>query len=141
MDVVAAIHRRCPDTHLVMHGSSSVPAELQEVFREHGGQMPETYGVPIDQLQRSIGHGVRKINIDTDCRLAMAAQIRRIAEQHPGELDPRKYLAPSMAAMSELCAARYEQFGAAGQASRIGRLVPLDEMAARYRSGDIRAAA
>ena len=134
MDVVAAIHRACPDTHLVMHGSSSVPTELQDVFREFAGDMPTTYGVPVEQLERGIAHGVRKVNIDTDCRLAMAGQIRRIAAEHPGEFDPRKYLAPAMAAMTDLCASRFEQFAAAGQAPRITRIVSLDEMAVRYRS-------
>ncbi len=138
MDVVRQINRRLPNTHLVMHGSSSVPQELQDVFNEFGGAMPQTFGVPVEQIQRGIEHGVRKINIDTDCRLAIAGQIRRIAEQHPNEFDPRKFLAPSIESMAELCRDRYEQFGAAGQASRIGPAVPLDAMAAKYRSGELR---
>ncbi len=138
MSVVAAIHERLPDTHLVMHGSSSVPLELQEEFRAHGGVMPRTWGVPVEEILVGIRHGVRKVNIDTDCRLAMAGQIRRVAREHPREFDPRKFMAPAMDALTELCRIRYEQFGAAGQASRL-RPVPLDEMAARYARGELAA--
>ena len=138
MDVVAGIHDRCPDTHLVMHGSSSVPAELQEIFNEYGGDMPTTFGVPVDEIQRGIDHGVRKVNIDTDCRLAIAGQLRRIAQDHRGEFDPRKFLQPATDAMADLCAARYEAFGAAGQAAAIGRIYSLDEMATKYRSDELR---
>lgn len=136
MDVVRDINERLPDTHLVMHGSSSVPQDLQDIFNEFGGGMPQTFGVPVDQIVRGIEHGVRKVNIDTDCRLAIAGQIRRIAIEHPGEFDPRKFLAPSIEAMTDLCAGRYEMFGAAGQATRIGRPIALDEMAAGYRSDE-----
>ncbi len=138
MDVVAQIHTRCPDTHLVMHGSSSVPAELQEIFNEYGGHMPATFGVPVAEIQRGIKHGVRKVNIDTDCRLAIAGQIRRIAHEHPGEFDPRKFLQPATDAMVELCTARYEAFGSSGMASRISKVFTLDEMATRYRSDELR---
>ncbi|MEK7292169.1 MAG: class II fructose-bisphosphate aldolase [Actinomycetota bacterium] len=137
MDVVREIHRRLPDTHLVMHGSSSVPQELQDIFNEFGGDMPQTYGVPVDQIQEGIRFGVRKINIDTDCRLAIAGQFRRIAREHPSEFDPRKFLKPSIEAMTKLCRQRYEEFGAAGQASNIGTVIPLDAMAAKYRSDQL----
>ena len=134
MDVVKAIHARLPGTHLIMHGSSSVPQELQNVFNAHGGQMPQTWGVPVAEIQEGIRHGVRKINIDTDCRIAMTGQIRKVAAQKRGEFDLRNFLKPAMAALEELCAQRFEEFGAAGQAGRI-RPLPLPEMAKRYRSG------
>ncbi len=135
---VRDIHERVPDTHLVMHGSSSVPQELQDVFNEFGGAMPQTYGVPVDQICEAIRSGVRKINIDTDCRLAIAGQLRRIATEHPGEFDPRSFLKPSTAAMTALCRQRYEEFGAAGKTSRLGAPVSLDAMARRYRSDELR---
>lgn len=138
MERVEEIHRRLPNTHLVMHGSSSVPQELQELFNEFGGAMPQTYGVPVDQIRRGIEVGVRKVNIDTDCRLAIAGQLRRIATEHPAEFDPRKFLKPSIDSMADLCRDRYEHFGAAGQASRIGPPAPLDAMAAKYRSDELR---
>ena len=136
MDVVRAIHERLPDTHLVMHGASSVPPELQEIFNAHGGEMPPTWGVPVEEILEGIRHGVRKVNIDTDCRLAMAGQIRRVATENGREFDPRNFMKPAMAALEELCAQRFEQFGAAGQASRI-RPLPLSEMAARYARGEL----
>ena len=136
MNVVEAIHRKLPDTHLVMHGSSSVPQELQDVFNEFGGDMPQTYGVPFDEIARGIKHGVRKVNIDTDCRLAMTGVLRKIARQQPSEFDPRKFLKPAMEAMSQLCRDRFEQFGAAGQASAI-KPRSLAEMAARYQSSEL----
>lgn len=138
LDVVREIHRRLPNTHLVMHGSSSVPQELQDIFNEYGGSMPQTYGVPVAQLQDAIGNGVRKINIDTDCRLAIAGQFRRIAQQNPGEFDPRKFLKPSIDAMTDLCRQRYEQFGAAGQAGELRNPESLEAMAVRYRSDELR---
>jgi fructose-bisphosphate aldolase class II len=134
MRVVEAIHRRLPDTHLVMHGSSSVPQALQDVFNAAGGEMPQTWGVPVDEIVRGIRCGVRKVNIDTDCRLAMVGQFRKVANANPAEFDPRKFLKPAMDAMAQLCRDRFEQFGAAGQASRI-RVIPLSEMARQYRSG------
>ena len=134
MHVVTAIHERLPDVALVMHGSSSVPEALQDLFNKYGGDMPKTWGVPIEEIQRGIRHGVRKINIDTDCRIAMAAQIRRIAKERPGEFDPRKFLQPSIDALKALCKERFEQFQAAGHASKI-RPLSLAEMAKRYRSG------
>ena len=136
MHVVKAIHEKMPDLHLVMHGSSSVPEELQERFNRFGGAMPTTFGVPVEEIQRGIRHGVRKINIDTDCRLAMAAESRRVATEHPAEFDPRKFLKPAMDALSGLCRERFEAFGTAGQASRIKPL-SLAAMARRYQSGSL----
>jgi fructose-bisphosphate aldolase, class II len=134
MNVVEEIHRRLPDIHLVMHGSSSVPQELQDLFNEAGGEMPQTWGVPLAEIERGIRHGVRKVNIDTDCRLAMAAEFRRVAKASPAEFDPRKFLKPAMESLRDLCRDRFERFGAAGHASQI-TVRPLAEMARRYRSG------
>ena len=134
MDVIEKIHARLPNTHIVMHGSSSVPQEWQEVFKAHGGEMKETYGVPVEEIVRGIKHGVRKVNIDTDCRLAMTAVFRKVATQTRSEFDPRKFLKPAMEAMRDLCRERFEQFGTAGNASKI-KVIPLSEMAKRYRSG------
>ena len=134
MDVVRAINERMPNLHLVMHGSSSVPQELQEIFNSFGGEMPQTWGVPIEEIKQGIEFGVRKVNIDTDCRLAMAGQLRRIAAENRAEFDPRKFLKPSLQAMQALCKDRFEQFGAAGNASKITPL-PLAAMAKRYLSG------
>ena len=116
MNVIEEIHRRLPDTHLVMHGSSSVPEELQEIINKYGGKMKPTWGVPVEEIQRGIKHGVRKINIDTDNRMALTGAIRKVLTENPGEFDPRKYLAPAMAAMKKLCTERFEQFGTAGNA-------------------------
>ncbi len=134
MDVVQAINKRLPNIHLVMHGSSSVPQELQEIFNEFGGDMPQTFGVPVEEIQRGIKHGVRKVNIDTDCRLAMAGVFRKVASEKKDEFDPRKFLKPALEAMQKLCKERYEQFGTAGQASKI-KPVPLAEMAKQYEAG------
>lgn len=134
MHVIEEIHRRLPNVHLVMHGSSSVPQALQDVFNAFGGEMPQTWGVPVDEIMRGIKHGVRKVNIDTDCRLAMAGQFRKVAAETKSEFDPRKFLKPAMDAMRSLCRERLEQFGAAGNASRI-KVLPLTEMAKRYRAG------
>lgn len=134
MHVVKAIHQRLPNVHLVMHGSSSVPQDLQEEFNRYGGEMPQTWGVPIEEIQTGIKYGVRKVNIDTDCRLVMASQIRRIAVEKKSEFDPRKFLQPAMEGLKKLCQRRYEEFGAAGKASKIKSL-PLAEMARRYESG------
>ena len=116
MHVIEEIHRRLPDTHLVMHGSSSVPEELQEIINKYGGKMKPTWGVPVEEIQRGIKHGVRKINIDTDNRMALTGAIRKVLTENPSEFDPRKYLAPAMAAMKKLCMERFEQFGTAGNA-------------------------
>ena len=134
MNVVEEIHRRLPNTHLVMHGSSSVPQPLQDMFNSFGGEMPQTWGVPVEEIVRGIKHGVRKVNIDTDCRLAMTAVFRKVAMQTKSEFDPRKFLKPAMDAMRDLCRERFEQFGTAGQASKI-KVIPLAEMAKRYRAG------
>ena len=134
MNVVREINKRLPEVHLVMHGSSSVPQELQDIFNEFGGEMPQTWGVPVEEIARGIGHGVRKVNIDTDCRLAMTGEFRRVARQQKSQFDPRKFLAASMTAMHNLCRDRFERFGAAGRASKI-RPISLAEMAQRYASG------
>ena len=134
MRVVEEIYRRLPNTHLVMHGSSSVPQPLQDMFNQFGGEMPQTWGVPVEEIVRGIKHGVRKVNIDTDCRLAMTAAFRKVATQARGEFDPRKFLKPAMDGLRDLCRERFEQFGTAGHASQI-KVVPLAEMARRYRSG------
>jgi fructose-bisphosphate aldolase class II len=136
MSVVKRIHERLPDLHLVMHGSSSVPQDLQDVFNEFGGRMPQTWGVPVEEILEGIKHGVRKVNIDTDTRLAMAGAIRKVAVTRPQEFDPRKFMLPAMAAMTDLCRLRYEQFGSAGHASRIVPL-SLTDLAAAYRSGNL----
>mgnify|MGYP001093486427 FL=1 len=134
MHVVEEIHRRLPGTHLVMHGSSSVPQALQDAFNAYGGEMPQTFGVPVEEIVRGIRHGVRKVNIDTDCRLAMAAAFRKVAAQSKAEFDPRKFMKPAMDALRALCRERFEQFGTAGHAGKI-KVVPLAEMARRYRAG------
>ncbi|NYZ12797.1 fructose-bisphosphate aldolase class II [Azospirillum sp. RWY-5-1] len=134
MDVVKAIHERLPGTHLVMHGSSSVPQELQDIINEHGGEMPQTFGVPVEEIVNGIRFGVRKINIDTDCRMAMTGQFRKVAALKRAEFDPRAFLKPAMAAMQALCEQRFEQFGTAGNAPRITP-IPLPEMAKRYKAG------
>jgi fructose-bisphosphate aldolase class II len=131
MHVIEEIHRRLPNTHLVMHGSSSVPEDLQKIINAYGGDIKPTWGVPVEEIQRGIKSGVRKVNIDTDNRLAMTAAIRKTMAQDPSEFDPRKYLKPAMAMMIEVCKARFEAFGTAGQADRI-RPLPLEAMARRY---------
>jgi len=131
MKVVEDIHLRLPTLHLVMHGSSSVPQELQDLFNANGGEMPQTWGVPVNEIVRGIKHGVRKVNIDTDCRLAMAAQFRKVANINRAEFDPRKFLSAAVKAAQELCKARFEAFGSAGQAERI-KPVPLETMATWY---------
>src|SRR5512134_958972 len=119
IDRIKAIHARIPNTHLVMHGSSSVPQELLAVIRENGGEMKETYGVPVEEIQEGIKHGVRKVNIDTDIRLAMTAAVRKFLATNRSAFDPRDYLKPARDAAKQICKARYEQFGCAGMASRI----------------------
>jgi fructose-bisphosphate aldolase class II len=133
---VKEIHARIPNTHLVMHGSSSVPQELLAEIREFGGDMKETYGVPVEEIQEAIKYGVRKINIDTDIRLAMTGAIRRFFVEHPEKFDPREYLKPAREAARKICLARYEAFGCAGQGSRI-KPVPLSVMVERYRKGEL----
>jgi fructose-bisphosphate aldolase class II len=136
IDRIKEIHRRIPNTHLVMHGSSSVPQDLLEQIRRYGGQMKETYGVPVEEIQEAIKHGVRKINIDTDIRLAMTAAVRRFLAENPSKFDPRDFLKPAREAARALCQQRYQQFGCAGQASRLKPLA-LNSMAQRYRTGEL----
>ena len=131
MHVIEEIHRRLPNTHLVMHGSSSVPEDLQQIINAYGGDIKPTWGVPVEEIQRGIKSGVRKVNIDTDNRLAMTAAIRRKLTEEPAEFDPRAYLKPAMAMLSEVCKARFEAFGTAGNASKL-RPLPLSAMAKRY---------
>jgi fructose-bisphosphate aldolase, class II len=133
---IKEINQRIPNTHLVMHGSSSVPQELLAIIREFGGDMKETYGVPVEEIQQGIKHGVRKINIDTDIRLAMTAAIRKYLFENPGKFDPRDYLKPAREAAKEICKARYLAFGCEGQAGKI-KSIPLEQMAERYRSGQL----
>jgi fructose-bisphosphate aldolase class II len=136
IDRIKEIHRRIPNTHLVMHGSSSVPQDLLEIIRAHGGEMKETYGVPVSEIQEAIKHGVRKINIDTDVRLAMTAAIRKTMAENPGKFDPRDYLKPAREAARVICRQRYQEFGCEGQAAKI-KPMPLSEMARRYASGQL----
>jgi fructose-bisphosphate aldolase class II len=131
IDRIRAIHEAIPDTHLVMHGSSSVPQEWLAVIRANGGDIKETYGVPVEEIQRGIANGVRKINIDTDIRLAMTGAMRKSMAERPAEFDPRVFLKAATAAAEALCKARFEAFGCAGHASRI-RPLPLEAMAQRY---------
>ena len=119
MDVIEEIHKRLPNTHLVMHGSSSVPAELRDIINAHGGQIKPAWGVPIEEIQRGIRHGVRKVNIDTDIRLAITASVRKAMWEDPSEFDPRKYMKPAMAGIEKVCSERFIAFGAAGQADKI----------------------
>jgi fructose-bisphosphate aldolase class II len=131
IDRIRQIHARLPGTHLVMHGSSSVPQEWLRVIRENGGAIKETYGVPVEAIVEGIRHGVRKVNIDTDIRLAMTGAMRRAMARDPAEFDPRKFLKDATAAARGVCKERFEAFGCAGQAPRI-KPVPLEKMAARY---------
>ena len=130
---IAEIHARIPETHLVMHGSSSVPQDWLAVIRAHGGDIAETYGVPVEEIRTGIEHGVRKINIDTDIRLAMTGAVRRSLAESPGDFDPRKFLRAATRAAQDLCQARMEAFGSAGRAGAI-KPVPLGDMARRYRA-------
>ena len=136
MDRIEAIHAKLPNTHLVMHGSSSVPQELQDIINEFGGEMPQTYGMPVEEIERGIRSGVRKVNIDTDCRMAMTGQYRKIASEKRSEFDPRKFNIPAMDAMEALCKDRLERFGTAGQAGKI-KVIPMDDMAKRYADGSL----
>ena len=133
---IKEIHRRIPNTHLVMHGSSSVPQELLAEIREFGGSMKETYGVPVEEIQEAIKFGVRKINIDTDVRLAMTAAIRQYLFQNPDKFDPRDYLKPAREAAKQICKQRYLQFGCEGQAGSI-KPQTLVQVAQRYAAGEL----
>ena len=137
MSVIEEINKKLPNTHLVMHGSSSVPQDLQDIINAYGGKMPQTYGVPIEEIQRGIKHGVRKINIDTDNRMAITGAIRKVFSEHPEEFDPRKYLKPAQEAMIRICKQRFEQFQTVGQAAKIGKILSLSDMAKRYASGEL----
>lgn len=136
IDRIKEIHARIPDTHLVMHGSSSVPQEWLKIINEFGGDMGETYGVPVEEIVEGIKHGVRKVNIDTDLRMASTGAIRKHLHENASNFDPRKFLKASTAAMKEICKARYEAFGCAGHASKI-KVVSLEEMYKRYESGSL----
>ncbi len=133
---IKEIHARIPDTHLVMHGSSSVPQDWLAVINEFGGDMGQTYGVPVEEIQQGIKYGVRKVNIDTDLRMASTGAIRRFLHQNPSVFDPRKFLQVATNAMSEICKSRYEAFGAAGNASKI-KPISLEDMVSRYDSGEL----
>jgi len=133
---IKEIHARIPDTHLVMHGSSSVPQDWLAMINQYGGTMGETYGVPVEEIQEGIKHGVRKVNIDTDLRMASTGAIRKYLAEHTKEFDPRKYLAAATKGMKDICKLRYDAFGTAGQASRIKPL-SLEVMTQRYAKGEL----
>lgn len=133
---IKEINKRIPNTHLVMHGSSSVPQDWLAIINEYGGAIKETYGVPVEQIVEGIKHGVRKVNIDTDLRLASTGAIRRYMAKDPAEFDPRKYLKETITAMRDICIARYEAFGTAGQASKIKPL-SLEVMYQKYAKGEL----
>ncbi len=136
IETIEKIHKKLPNTHMVMHGSSSVPQELQDLINAYGGAIPQTYGVPVEEIVRGIKSGVRKVNVDTDCRMAITGAIRKIFAENPKEFDPRKYLKPAIEEMQKVCEARYIAFGAAGHADKI-KPVPMSEMAKRYAAGEI----
>jgi fructose-bisphosphate aldolase class II len=136
IDRIKAIHQRIPNTHLVMHGSSSVPQDLLALINEYGGEIPETYGVPVEEIQEGIRNGVRKVNIDTDLRLASTAAVRKFLALNKAEFDPRKYLTETLKAMKAVVVDRYEAFGTAGNASKI-RPVALDDRYLRYAAGEL----
>lgn len=136
IDRVKEIHARIPNTHLVMHGSSSVPQELLEVIRQYGGQMKETYGVPVEEIQKAIQFGVRKINIDTDIRLAMTGAVRKFLHENPDKFDAREWLKPAREAAKAICRQRYLEFGCEGQAAKI-QPRSLHAVAAQYVSGEL----
>ena len=131
MSRIEEIHRRLPNCHLVMHGSSSVPQELQDIINRYGGKMPQTWGVPVVEIQRGIKHGVRKINVDTDNRMAITAAIRKVLWENPDNFDPRDYLKPARDAMKKVCVERMVSFGQAGNAGKI-KVISLEQMAKRY---------
>ncbi len=136
IDRIKEIHARLPNTHLVMHGSSSVPQEWLAIIRQYGGEIKETYGVPIEEIQEGIKHGVRKVNIDTDIRLSMTGAMRRLMCKNPWEFDPRKFLADATKAAKDICCSRFEAFGSAGQASKVNPM-PLEKMADLYSGGKL----
>jgi len=136
IDRVKEIHDRIPDTHLVMHGSSSVPQEWLQIINNYGGDMGQTYGVPVEEIVEGIKHGVRKVNIDTDLRMASTGAVRRHMSENPSNFDPRKFLKEATKGMMEICKARYEVFGCAGYASKINA-VSLEKMYMQYASGKL----
>ncbi len=136
IDRIKEIHERLPNTHLVMHGSSSVPQDWLEIINNYGGDMGQTYGVPVSEIVEGIKSGVRKVNIDTDLRMASTGAIRKHLQENPSNFDPRKFLKASTEAMKEICKARYEAFGSAGQASKI-KPISLEGMYKRYESGEL----
>ena len=136
IDRIKEIHARIPNTHLVMHGSSSVPQDWLKIINENGGDMGATYGVPVEEIVEGIKHGVRKINIDTDIRLAMTGAVRKFLVENPSKFDPREFNKPAREAAKLVCKARFEAFGCAGMASKI-KSVSLDKMAARYKAGEL----
>ena len=133
---VKEIHKRIPNTHLVMHGSSSVPQELLAIINQYGGKMKETFGVPVEEIQEAIKHGVRKINIDTDIRLAMTGAVRKFLAENPDKFDAREWLKPAREAAKQVCKARYIEFGCEGQGAKI-KGVPLSVMAEKYAKGEL----
>jgi fructose-bisphosphate aldolase class II len=136
IDRIKAIHARIPNTHLVMHGSSSVPQEWVKIVNEFGGDLGTPYGVPVEEIVEGIKHGVRKVNIDTDLRIASTGAMRKLMAENRKEFDPRKIFAVATKAMKDICKARYEAFGSAGQASRI-KVLNLEQMTARYAKGEL----
>ncbi|MCI0653817.1 MAG: fructose-bisphosphate aldolase class II [Methylococcaceae bacterium] len=136
IDRIKEIHARIPNTHLVMHGSSSVPRDWLDMINTFGGEMGETYGVPVEEIQEGIRHGVRKVNIDTDLRMASTGAIRKFLAENKSVFDPRKFLQASTKAMQSICEARYKAFGCAGHASKI-KAAPLSVMVSRYASGEL----
>jgi fructose-bisphosphate aldolase class II len=136
MDVLLAIHKRLPNTHLVMHGSSSVPKDLQDIVNEYGGKLKETWGVPVEEIQLGIRNGVRKINVDTDNRLAITGAIRKVLWTQPEKFDPRDYMKPARDAMHKVVAQRMTQFGQAGHAGDYAP-IPITEMAKGYANGTL----
>jgi len=136
IDRIKEIHKRIPSTHLVMHGSSSVPQELLALIRQYGGNMKETYGVPVEEIQEAIKHGVRKINIDTDIRLAMTAAVRKFLAENPEKFDAREWLKPAREAAKQICKQRYIQFGCEGQGAKI-KGDTLQVVAAKYAKGEL----
>jgi fructose-bisphosphate aldolase class II len=133
---IQEIHRRIPNTHLVMHGSSSVPQELLAIIRQYGGNMKETYGVPVEEIQKAIQFGVRKINIDTDIRLAMTGAVRKFLFENPDKFDAREWLKPAREAAKQICKQRYQEFGCEGQAAKI-KGDTLQVVAAQYAKGEL----
>ena len=135
---IKEIHAKIPNTHLVMHGSSSVPQDWLQIINQYGGEMGETYGVPVEEIVEGIKHGVRKVNIDTDLRMASTGAIRKYLAENKKDFDPRKYYAAARVAMKEICKARFTSFGSAGQASKI-KAIDLDTIASMYAKGTLKA--